>query len=168
MGSLVISPKRIGPWSVGIPYTEMAKNTALKLQYSSETTGSANEVPTGRGCEYFSMGDSWPGLGFMFEDGVLTRIDLFDPNSRNQPPAPMQAVTERGIKIGDTIAKAKAAYGSTLQITPHPYLEDAGSYLTVSPEQDSQHGIVFETEGQTITSLRVGNKNSVQYIEGCL
>lgn len=168
MGSLVISPDRIGPWAVGVSYEKMATTVPLELQYSSETTGSADEVPTGRGCEFFMLGEHWSGLGFMFEDGVLTRIDLFDPNSRSEPPEPIKAVTDNGLKIGDTIAKAKAAYGSALQISPHPYLEDAGSYLTVKPNSVSQRGIVFETEGQIITSLRVGDKNSVQYIEGCL
>lgn len=168
MGSLVISPDRIGPWAVGVTYAQMAETAPLKLQYSSETTGSADEQPTGRGCEFFTMAENWPGLGFMFEEGLLTRIDLYDPNSRTEEPDPIKAVTENGIKIGDTIAKARTAYGPAMTVSPHPYLEDAGSYLNVISTSGAKNGIIFETEGDIITSLRVGDKNSVQYIEGCL
>ena len=168
MGALVIRPDGIGPWKVGVSYAEISKTAPLELQYSSETTGSADEKPTGRGCEYFVMAENWPGLGFMFEEDVLTRIDLFDPNGSEELPDPIDAVTENGVKIGESKAKVVTAYGASMEVTPHPYLDDEGSYLSVMPAGSSPHGIIFETFGETITSLRVGDRNSVQYIEGCL
>lgn len=168
MGSLVISPDRIGPWAIGISYQNMATENSLELRYSSETTGGPDQKPTGRGCETFSMEDQWPGLSFMFEDGILTRIDLFDPNGPKEKPEPIKAITDNGIIIGDTIAEARKAFGDSMTIAPHPYLGDAGSYLSITPKSGQKNGMVFETSGQTITSLRIGDKNSVQYIEGCL
>ena len=139
----------------------------LELQYSSETSGEEEEVATGKGCEMFGAGSGWPGLSLMFEEGVLTRIDLFDPDGPD-PKTPLPATTEKGAHIGMMIEQVKKLYGAMLKQSPHPYLEDAGSYLRWQPGEDDKYGLVFETDRKMVTSFRIGMANSVQYIEGCL
>jgi hypothetical protein len=57
----------------------------------------------------------------MIENGKLSRIDV---NKRG-------AMTDRGIRVGDTEAMVRKAYGSKLKTEPHAYTGDEGGhYLT--------------------------------------
>ncbi|MEL6874596.1 MAG: hypothetical protein AAGM33_03885 [Pseudomonadota bacterium] len=167
---IVAYPDRFGPFRIGSSYQQLAGEHDLKLEYSSEVEDWDNPQPTGKGCEAFSLSEDWPYAGLMFEDGILTRVDFYRPN-RDAELRAKSAITEQNIALGSSIDAAKKAYGDALVETPHPYLEDQGSYLTVEGEPvDSgrSYGIVFETDEHVVTSFRIGDSRSIQYIEGCL
>ncbi|SIN59853.1 hypothetical protein SAMN02745824_0390 [Parasphingorhabdus marina DSM 22363] len=167
---LIAYPDRFGPFRIGSSYQQLAGEHDLKLEYSSEVEDWDNPQPTGKGCESFSLSEDWPFAGLMFEDGILTRVDFYRP-FRDAQPRKKSAITEQNIGLGSRIEAAKQAYGDALTQTPHPYLEDQGSYLTWdanSAGDGPKHGIVFETDEHTVTSFRIGDSRSIQYIEGCL
>ena len=160
---------RVGPFVVGARYDSYEAGL-LEIGYSSESDGEA----TGRGCETFSVA-RYSGLWLMFEDGVLTRIDarrLFDDEPPRSFIATLTAETLSGqdsfAPIGKTVEEAQDAFAGRLELTPHPYLADAGRYLEFFPESKPGYGLIMESENGVIDSLRVGNAPSVRYIEGCL
>lgn len=168
--ALIAYPDRFGPFRIGSTYEQLSGEHDLKLEYSSEVEDWDYPTPTGKGCESFSLSDDWPFAGLMFEDGILTRVDFYRP-FRDAEPRAKSAITENNIGLGSRIDAAKKAYGDALVQTPHPYLEDQGSYLTWegdATDSGRAHGIVFETDEHTVTSFRIGDARSIQYIEGCL
>ncbi|MEO9469967.1 hypothetical protein [Parasphingorhabdus sp.] len=162
--TFIAYPDRAGPFTIGTAYTDVAAAHDLSLQYSSEVEDWDNPQATGKGCENFGVADKWPVSSLMFEDGILTRVDFYTPQP-DEPKSEKEVMTEKNIGLGSPVADALVAYGASLKQAPHPYLEDAGSYLSWSA---GDHGIVFETDTKVITSFRIGTSNSVQYIEGCL
>jgi hypothetical protein len=98
----------------------------------------------------------------MVENGRITRIDIWNLGS---PPVR----TELGFGFGSRETDVIEVYGSRASVTPHPYLENLGSYITVDAP-DHSRGIIFETDHRrdTVTSFRAGLYPALAYIEGCL
>jgi len=96
-----------------------------------------------------------PHVSFMIENGKVARIDVQNPGIS----------TSSGIRVGDSEARAKQAYGAKLKIDPHKYIDD-GHYLTVR-SSDGHFGIRFETEKGKITTFYAGAHEAIQYVEGC-
>ena len=94
----------------------------------------------------------------MFARGRIVRVDVWKPGIR----------TLSGAGVGDTEEKIKQLYPAQIEIEPHPYLPENGHYLNYWPKNGSrQFGIVFETEGERVTSFRVGTHAAIALIEGC-
>ena len=70
--------------------------------------------------------------------------------------------------VGSTEAEIRAAYGQHLTIQLHKYQWEAGwrSFIYIPPA-DSLNAIVFETDGQTVRTYRVGRRPQVEYVERC-
>ena len=96
-----------------------------------------------------------PKAAFMILNGRLGRIDVDKAGVK----------TSLGIQVGDSEKKALEAYGKTLKVGPHKYI-DNGHYLTAKSE-DVHYGIRFETENGKITSFYAGLFEAIQYVEGC-
>ena len=96
-----------------------------------------------------------PGVVFMFEKGILTRIDLADAHH----------VTLRGLRIGDSERRARELYSGGYEETPHKYVE-GGRYLTIR-STDKRYALVVETDGRFVTRLHAGAVPSAEYVEGC-
>jgi hypothetical protein len=131
----------IGPVRVGMNLSQL--NAALKEHFAQD-----NEP-----CFYVDT-KRHPGIGFMIQHGRVTRVDVTNRSIS----------TTEGIRIGDTEARVTKVYGNKLQIEPHHYVND-GHYLTM---YNSRYGIRFETEKGKVTGFYAGDKNAIQYIEGCL
>ena len=107
------------------------------------------------GCDYASVRGGEPKLSFLIVDDRLARLDV---QSTSVP-------TDRGIRVGDTEAKVKAAYAGNVTVQPHKYTD--GHYLVVENPSDTAIALIFETDGAKVTRYRLGSKPVVSWVEGC-
>jgi hypothetical protein len=110
-------------------------------------------------CAYLQSKALPKGLGFMFAKRRIVRIDVSDGDVR----------TATGARIGDSEDKIKKLYPGRITIEPHHYFEN-GHYLDYSPSSTIErlYGMVFETDGETVTSFRTGTLAAIALVEGCL
>ncbi len=174
---LVFTPQGAGQWQAGRGLMSIPAST-LSIHYSSELDNwDENTALSGRGCETAGVRAN-DGLSLMIESGIVTRIEAWRPSSEEGTlgypsftPMISGAFTVDGqpfAPFSATVADARAAFGPALREEPHPYVGDEGSYLILYPESTPGFGLIMETVGNDITSFRVGNSESIQYIEGCL
>jgi hypothetical protein len=52
------------------------------------------------------------------------------------------------------------------RVEPHRY-DESGHYLDLT-SADGRHAIRFETDGKVVTTIIVGEREPVGYVEGCL
>ena len=73
-----------------------------------------------------------------------------------------------GIHVGSTEDEVKATYGGRVTVEGHPYVQ-TGHYLVYTPQDASSRGfgLIFETDGQRVTSFRSGYAEQVTWTEGC-
>jgi hypothetical protein len=114
--------------------------------------GSEPSAPAAPACSSVRF-SALPGVRLMVENGIVTRADA-DAGTANS----------LGLKVGDTLAQAKAKYPQ-LEVGPHKYVP-AGHYLTVK-SPDGRAAIVMEEDGKAITRIRAGLQPAVAYVEGC-
>lgn len=107
------------------------------------------------GCAYLSTSDA--RVSFLTDTRSIARVDVGGPGY----------ATETGIEVGDPEEAVRAAYAGRVRRTPHEY--QRGSYLTVSTPKPGipRAKIVFETDGESVTSIRAGRSPEVELIEGC-
>ena len=118
---------------------------------------STTSVPT-TGCTYWRPATAPRGVSFMVEDGTVVRSDVDSADAR----------TAAGIGIGSSEEAIRTAYGQHVTVQLHKYQWEAGwRYFIYLPPQDSANAIVFETDGKTVQSYRVGRRPQVQYVERC-
>lgn len=94
----------------------------------------------------------------MFASRRLIRIDVYDPRIR----------TSAGAGIGDPEARIQKLYPGRMKVEPHHYV-DGGHYLQYLPTGNPNQtlGMIFETDGQSVTSFRVGTLEAIALVEGC-
>jgi hypothetical protein len=133
---------------------------AVRIGMRSDAVGKAAQAelaerPSGsEGCvQSYVRRD--PGIVFMFEKDILTRVDFADPHH----------ATLRGVRIGDAESRARELYKGEFEERPHKYVAD-GRYLIVR-SADRRYALVMETDGRFVTRLRAGAMPSVEYVEGC-
>ncbi len=150
----------VGPFHIGSAFADVSAEFPLKFEYSSEPF----EHPTGVGCEIFSIVSQWPTVSLMFEEGILTRIDFYQTDDGKAATYLSPHGASVGMNEADVRARVHAGTGSS----NHPYIGADGAYLTYLPAERPDRGIVYEIERGVLYNFRVGDANSVQYIEGCL
>jgi hypothetical protein len=106
-------------------------------------------------CDYIYPHGNHFGLGFMVENGHITRIDVHD----------LKFETVDGISIGDKEEKVFNVFKDRVDEEIHPYIGKEGKYLVIVK---NDFGWVFETDRGIITKFRSGKLESIRYIEGCL
>lgn|SRR5262249_61968230 len=121
----------------------------------AKLAGNEPDVPLG-GCAYVESKHIPPGIGLMFAKGHLVRIDIFEGPTK----------TSVGAGIGDSEDRIKRLYPAQVKVEPHVYV-DGGHYLNFVPMGRPKFGIVFETDGQRVTSFRVGTLAAIALVEGC-
>ena len=108
-----------------------------------------------RACQYRGV-DSHPGVRFTLASGVVSRAETRD----------MRYATLSGVHVGDTLDRARQAYGKRLSVAPHPYF-DHGHTLTVY-SLDRRFALVMESnDSGRIITLRGGRWPDVGWLEGC-
>ena len=113
-----------------------------------------------RQCDIVSAVDPFrlpAGVSITQVNGRVARIDVENDS----------IATDKGIRVGDSEAKVKEAYGSGVIVEPHKYID--GHYLSIKSGTDSAtaKGIVFETDGKKVTTFRAGYWDPVRWVEGC-
>ena len=95
----------------------------------------------------------------MFVKGRVVRVDVTKVGIR----------TASGAGVGDTENKIKQSYPGRITIEAHHYLPEKGHYLDYSPKDtvERKYGIVFETDGEKVTSFRAGTQAAIALVEGC-
>lgn len=144
--ALTVSPEGAGPVKVGM--TLAAARTALGL--GADTTTAAER------CRYLDPGHAAHGVLFMVESDTVVRVDVRDST----------VATAEGARIGDSESRIRQLYPSAVQ-QPHKYTGPTGHYLIVKPGADTTRQIIFETDGQKVTTWRAGKVPQVGYVEGC-
>jgi hypothetical protein len=141
---------RYGPVVIGMtPVDASAKlNTPLSPAVPPDAEGQA--------CYYAYPNGNFDDIGFMIEDGRITRIDVYSKK--------ISSVGD--IHIGDSEKSVKKIFPGKVKEEMHPYLGKEGKYLIVKIKPG--FAFVFETERGKITTFRSGRVSSVKYIEGCL
>jgi hypothetical protein len=140
-----LAPEGFGPFKVGMSFAQVRK---ISPRLKATPAG----LRASSGCDQLPL-PGHPGVALMFVDGVLGRIDLFQPGVR----------TTRGVEPGDPVDQAMQAYPG-LRAEPNKY-DDDERYLT---ERSGDGAIRFETKQGRIDKVYAGRWAQVQYVEGCL
>ncbi|MEO7520595.1 MAG: hypothetical protein ABIW79_02140 [Gemmatimonas sp.] len=93
----------------------------------------------------------------MFVSDTLVRVDVRDTT----------VTTMEGARVGDTEARINELFAGRVTTTPHKYTGPQGHYLTVTFPMFSESFLVFETDGERVTTYRAGRKPEVEWVEGC-
>lgn len=111
----------------------------------------------GDDCHYTVPAGAQSGLHFMAESGRVVRVDVDSAG----------LATDRGARVGMAEAEIRRLYPEGLRTMPHKY-DTAGHYLVFTPPgADSGFRVVFETDGQRVTTWRAGAEPAVEYVERC-
>jgi hypothetical protein len=126
-----------------------------KLVDVERKLGERAERQTGdKSCDFITF-KKYPGVEFMVEKGIVTRVDVIDsliPNTF-------------GIKTGTTLDEVKRRYPKVI-VESHQY-DPTGHYL-IFKSKDGKRAVVFEEGNGKITDVRAGLEPSVEYVERCL
>lgn len=144
--TVTVSARGAGPVRVGMTVAEARQATG-------ETTVSADSI-NGE-CDYVRLSGLPEGISLMVVEGAISRIDVSTPG----------ITTEEGARIGDPEARIDSLYGTAVLRRPHEYTD--GSYLIVPAAGDTAYQLVFETDGNAVTTYRAGMMPMVQWVEGC-
>ena len=147
----------IGPVRVGM--------TPAEASIAAHTTIRVTGPDIGTDCRYAQAADGPVGLAFMVVGGRIVRVDVW---ASPPHPGPSPVATLSGAHLGSGEDEVKALYPGRIKVTQHPYLQ-TGHYLVYTPQDaaDRDFSLIFETDGQRVTSFRSGYARNVGQIEGC-
>lgn len=144
----VAEPTGVGPVKIGM--SAEAARAALGASPAPDTEGA------GETCDYLDVQTPYD-VAFMIENDTVVRYDVRDSLVK----------TAAGVGLGATEARVESAYAGRVQRSPHKYRGPQGHYLTVTPTADSLLQLIFETDGERVTTFRAGRLPAVAYVEGC-
>jgi hypothetical protein len=149
-----------GPLRIGMTRAEVV--AGLGEDANPDAVGGADP----ESCDQFRPERAPEAMLLMVENDRLTRISLTDTSD---------IMTDRGLRVGDTAERVKAAYGEEARVTPHKYQDAPAEYITVWSRgggeayvQDADaRGLVYEIGANgTVMAIHAGGP-SIQYVEGC-
>ena len=142
----------IGPIRVGMTVDEASQSANVHL-IQTLSGGESQD------CFYFKPEHGLDDVQFMVTQGHISRVDIFND----------QITTFSGAKIGDSESRIMSLYPGQIQVQPHEYIQN-GHYLIFTPKDraDQDYRVVFETDGDHVTSFRSGKIPEVTAVEGCL
>lgn len=151
--ALTLTAHGFGPVHVGMRMAELEAAMGPPAHALDNPIEQCNELRPQRAPQ---------GLYVMVENGLVTRVTLGEGSS---------AVSERGIRVGDTAARVREVYGSAIEASGHKYEPAPAEYLTTwaTPDHSSPaaRGIKYEIgQDGTVRSISGGGP-SIQYVEGC-
>jgi len=79
----------------------------------------------------------------------------------------LPVATTWGDRVGDSESAVLQRHAGHVQVQPHKYTGPKGHYLIVTTPDDTLHRLVFETDGQRVTTYRAGLRPYVDWVEGC-
>lgn len=150
----ILSTEGLGPIDVGI--------RADKLKILLETPLPYNPA-VHKGCGTFTTPKMAPrGISFLMETSILTRInvDFYDTD-----PRPLEIKTTTGIGLRSPEEDLLKAYAGQTRIVPNP--GDPTWHTIYVDSSDRRRALVFETDGKTVKSMRVGEYPIITSPAGC-
>lgn len=155
-GAWALTPQGLGPLRIGALIDEAAGALAA-FGASAGTLTLPVRTASGSTCAYVPWRGGPSGVRVMVVDERVARFDV-DSGA---------VATTEGIRVGDTEARVRAAYGARLVESPHKYVP-GGRYLAVpSADGNPTRRVIFETNGTRVTRYRAGMRPAVDYVEGC-
>lgn len=163
---------RLTYYGLGDIRVGMDEVEAKKLGFKVETQGLWDKIGDDvyAGCHYLSDAPNYSGVSLMVNDGQVTRVEV----NYDSPPGYWKS--HSGASNGMTEAEVRKIYGKALKVTPHPYLDNSGSYMTVTT-RDGRYAMTFETstsaggskatKAKRVNGFRAGYAGPVGFIEGC-
>ncbi len=154
----------------------MSSEQVKALGFRLTTSGPWDEIGDDYfvSCHYLDSSPKFPGIALMMSDDRVVRIDItFGSGGEGWKSL-------SGAGIGMSEQELEAIYGDWLQTSGHPYLGEAGSYLSLT-SSDGKYRMIFETAAKDmsadglgdkdqpkfVTDFRAGLTDAVGYIEGC-
>ncbi|MGA0601876.1 hypothetical protein ACO2Q3_14305 [Caulobacter sp. KR2-114] len=142
----VITPDGLGPLKIGM--TPKQAQAALGRKVTTDNSFDAS-------CRPYEV-EGLESLSLLFMDGKLDSIDFSEGATWK---------TAGGVKVGDTDAAIRKAYGAAAHKTRSAYEDPPAAYYTV--RGPGPHGIKFTTDSsRKITNIDAGG-DSIGFIEGC-
>jgi hypothetical protein len=151
--SWVLSQDGIGPAKVGINIDHLQNAIQEKLTYDAARSG---------GCSRITNKHLGPmGLSFTIESGYFTRVDV---EFYGTDPRPLLIKTEAGIGLGSREEDLLKAYPGA---RTKPNQADPTWHTITVEAPDRTKGIVFETNGKTVKSMRAGDYRAISHTNEC-
>lgn len=141
----------LGPIRIGMTVPQASQALGAKLQIAQYHQPNPS-------CYYVIPRDKrLNGVRLMVTHHKISRIDIENHSFS----------TISGAKIGMTEKQIKAKY-TPLQIEPHRYANN-GHYIIYRSKDPlyRPYSLLFETDGNRVTSFRAGYREEVNYVEGC-
>lgn len=108
-------------------------------------------------CDFVVPRTAPHGVSLMVIADTVVRVDVEEG----------AVTTAEGVGIGAPEAWVLDVYRGRVRVEPHPYAGPEGHYLIVDVPGDTRHRMIFETDGQRVTSFRAGLRDAADLIEGC-
>ena len=105
------------------------------------------------GCGYYIP---YAGLAFMTEKRRIVRIETQETD----------VVTPSGIRVGDSISKVRAKFGSRLTDSKQFYSDNPEDRTLVVVANDGKTAMRFEAD-RNVTDIYAGYENAIHFVEGC-
>lgn len=165
-----ISVNGMGPIKMGMSVAQASAAAGVKLI----GYGSGEPAPNSS-CSYVRPENGLPELDFMVNNDQIVRIDVRNRVNQEADGRPVwidigdksRITTQLGAKLGDTEAQIKTLYPNA-DVTGHKYIP-GGHYLIVTPQEPelANYRLIFETDGNQVTSIRSGRLPEVELVERC-
>lgn len=148
----------LGPVDIGMTLDEASAAAGTPIRTRPDD-------PYGPECTYAYPQGGPDGVGFMVINGRIARVDIgtLRPSMR---PSPVRTVS--GIGIGSTEDEVKQAYPGRIRMEPAKYDPNGHDLVYLPADASVKHlSMIFQTDGQRVTSFRAGLAEPVAYTEGC-
>jgi hypothetical protein len=139
----VLTADGLGSVEIGMSLDQLERAVRTKLAYNPYVN---------RGCSVVTTPQMEPrGLSFTIEQKRLTRINL---EFYGNDPRSLATKTDAGIGLGSPEEAVTKAYIGHIRITPNA--ADPTWRTLYVDKPDHSRGIVFETDGKKVKSIRAG------------
>lgn len=149
---LTLTAEGYGPLTFGMPTDQVMRLLHDEKPYNLAASNACKQFTPPQLVE--------AGLSLVVEKQKLVRIDI-DFNTANRETS---AKTDTGIGLGSPEANVLKAYPDAI-IKRNP--ADPAWHTIVVETPDHSRGLIFETNGQTVKSIRAGLRNEITSAEGC-
>lgn len=151
---MTLSADAMGSFKTGMGVDVLERTAHQKLPYNPYVNHGCSVITT-QGLE------PW-GVSFMIEQKKLARINV---DFFGSDPRPLTIKTAEGIGLASTEEDVMKAYGARVRMVPNQLDPTWHTLFVDSP--DRTHGMVFETDGKTVKSLRIGEYPAIESQTGC-
>jgi len=150
----VLTEDGLGSLKIGMDIDQMERVLHTRITYNPYQN---------HGCSLVTTKEMEPrGISLMIEAKHLSRIGI---DFYGTDPRPLTIKTDNGIGLRSTEAEVLAAYGARARVVPNAADPTWHTIYVESP--DRTKGVVFETNGHTVKSMRAGANPAIATAIGC-